>query len=233
MTAKSATPLPSIGKGPEILTAHKAVANRIRNAIVVGELPGGTRLVQAELADRLAVSITPVREALRDLIAEGLVDFDAFRAATVHETSLVELEELYELRSILVPIATRAGIANVIAHGHTDVLDKAEYLAKRMEIEPDPSTWVELNREFHHHLDSLSGKPHLNEILRRLADLSSLYVGLSISNVKDRRVRGDRDHLELVNRYRDGDVDGAVDVALRHLADTVAVARASVASDLD
>lgn len=224
-TRTDAVAMPTLSAGNGILTAHKAVADRIRNAIVAGELPGGTRLVQADLAQSLDVSITPVREALRDLIAEGLVDFDAFRAATVHKTSLAELEELYELRRILVPIAVRAAVVNITP----EELDVAESLARAMKAELEPTMWVQMNRSFHHLLDDASGRPRLQEILSRLADLSALYVGLSISGVEGRRIQGDRDHIELVDRYRARDVEGAVALALSHLGDTVEVARLSVA----
>jgi DNA-binding GntR family transcriptional regulator len=207
-----------------VLTAHKTVADRIRNAVIAGELPGGTRLVQADLAKSLSVSITPVREALRDLIADGLLDFDAFRGATVHETTLAELEELYELRRTLVPMAVKAAVKEITA----EELDHAEQVALRMRALKDPGEWVRLNREFHSILDGASRRPHLQDILGRLADLSALYVGLSISSVKGRRTRGDRDHMAMVETYRAGDVDGAVKLALSHLSDTVDVARESV-----
>ncbi len=224
MSAKSPTvQLPTLA-AEGVLTAHRAVANRIRNAIMADELPGGTRLVQADLAKSLSVSITPVREALRDLIAEGLVDFDAFRGSTVHQTTLAELEEIYELRRTLVPIAVRAAVKEIT----TEELDLAEALARQMKAEKVPGNWVQLNRQFHHVLDSASRRPRLEAILAGLADLSALYIGLSISGVRGRRIRGDRDHLAMVETYRSGDVDQAVELSLAHLEDTVEVARNAV-----
>jgi DNA-binding GntR family transcriptional regulator len=212
--------LPTLHKDG-IPTAHRTVADRIRKAILAGELPGGTRLVQAELAQSLAVSVTPVREALRDLIAEGLVDFDAFRGATVHPTTLEELEEIYDLRKTLVPIAVRAGVKEITPAE----LDEAAALARAMKTEPDPAEWIALNRRFHSVLDTASRRPRLQEILTRLADLSALYVGVTISGVKGRRARADKDHTAMIAAYRDGDSQRAVDLALAHLEDTVGVAR--------
>ena len=197
------------------------MTDRLRKAIIAGELSGGTRLVQAELAQRLGVSVTPVREALRNLMSEGLVDYSPFQGATVHKTSRAELEDIYELRSVLIPLAVREGVKNITA----EELDSAEQLAHRMESENDPIAWVELNREFHKVFYVASRRPKVYELLVTLADLSSLYVGLSISGDAERRARGDDDHVEILRTYCAGDVEAATKVTLAHNLDTLEVAR--------
>ena len=79
-------------------TAHEYVREVLRRAILSGDIPVGSRLVQAELATTLEVSTTPVREALRDLASEGLIQFDPHRGAVVSELSGEELQEIYEIR---------------------------------------------------------------------------------------------------------------------------------------
>jgi DNA-binding GntR family transcriptional regulator len=199
------------------------VRNQLRRAIMTGELPGGSRLIQSDLAASLGVSVTPVREALRDLGGEGFVEFDDFRGAVVHQRSVAELEEIYELRCILVPVAVRDAVKQI-----TPVeLREAAALAKAMKT-ADPVEWVGLNGEFHSVLDGASRRLRLQEILGRLADLSALYVGVTISGDRGRRARGDRDHAAMVSSYRAGDVERSVELALSHLGDTVAVARAAL-----
>jgi DNA-binding GntR family transcriptional regulator len=202
------------------------VRNQIRQAIIAGDLPGGSRLVQSDLAESLGVSVTPVREALRDLVGEGIVDFDAFRGATVHQRSVAELEEIYDLRRILVPVAVRDAVKQIAPAE----LQEASALAKSMKT-ADPAEWVNLNREFHSILDGASRRPRLQEFLARLADLSALYVGVTISGNPGRRSRGDRDHAAMVTAYRTGDADRAVELSLSHFEDTVAVARAALVQD--
>lgn len=217
---------PALGLAPEgIRTAHRTVTDRLRQAILDGQLAGGTRLIQAELAEQLAVSVTPVREALRDLASEGLVDFDAFRGAVVHTPTLEELEEIYELRQLLAPVAVRAGVENVTA----EEVERLVGLARAMRSEGDPAEWVNLNRQFHVLLDTAARRPRLQEILGRLADLSALYVGVSVGQTKTRRQRADRDHVAIARAYRDGDADTAVEITLRHLSDTLEVVRRSLA----
>ncbi|MCG7580409.1 GntR family transcriptional regulator [Mycolicibacterium sp. OfavD-34-C] len=218
---KAAPGVPGLGPSP-IRTAYTTVTDRLRKAIIAGELPGGTRLVQAELAQSLSVSVTPVREALRNLMSEGLVDYSPFHGATVHQTSRAELEDIYELRSVLIPLAVREGVKNITRAE----LDAAEQLAHQMAAETDPIGWVELNREFHKVFYVASRRPKVYELLVTLADLSSLYVGLSISGDAERRARGDDDHLEIVQAYRATDLDAATRITLAHNLDTLEVARA-------
>src|SRR5690349_4953493 len=76
-------------------------ADLIREAILDGELPAGARLKEDELAERLDVSRTPVREALRRLEAEGLVVHEPKRGAAVRSYTPEELDDMYRLRALL------------------------------------------------------------------------------------------------------------------------------------
>ena len=69
-------------------TAQAAVAEMLRREILSGQMSPQTRLLQSEVAERFETSTTPVREALRQLVAEGLLDGDPHRGVTVHQISL-------------------------------------------------------------------------------------------------------------------------------------------------
>jgi DNA-binding GntR family transcriptional regulator len=205
-------------------TAHLAVIAELRRAMLTGLLPPGTRLVQADLARSLKVSVTPVREALRDLVAEGLVEFDAFRGATVHTPSLAELEEIYDIRTLLTPPAVRESIARI-----TDSeIDIAEALSEQMESTTDRAEWVELNRRFHRGLTAATRRTHLQEVLYRMSDLSTFYVAFSLGNSPGPRRRGDRDHAALIRAYRRRDVNRAVTISIKHIDETLNDARRAI-----
>lgn len=215
--------LPSLGISTA-RTAHRDVADRLRQAIVSGALPAGTHLVQADLAARLAVSVTPVREALRELENQGLVDFDAFRGATVHQVSLHELEEVYALRRALIPLAVGERVGSI-----TDAeLDAADTVAKRMSLRSSDAQWVDDNRELHRILDGTSTQPHLSSFLRRLADISALYVGVSVHTDPQRRRRARDDHRALIAAYRTRNADVVTALTIAHINDTATVAAAAL-----
>jgi DNA-binding GntR family transcriptional regulator len=205
-------------------TAHRAVIDELRRAMLTGQLPPGTRLVQADIARSLRVSVTPVREALRDLVAEGFVDFDAFRGATVHAPSLAELEEIYEIRTLLAPTAVRESVVRI-----TDSeLATAEGLTRQMEETVDRAEWVELNRRFHRTLLEAGRRIHLQEVLNRMSDLSTFYVAVSLGTSAGPRKRGDRDHAALIKAYRRRDAAKAVAITLKHIDETLNDARRAI-----
>jgi len=77
----------------------------LHHGIMSGAIPGGTHLVQSVIADEFAVSTRQVREALRDLAAEGFVRIDARGAAVVNQLCRSDLEDIYQIRLLLEPVA--------------------------------------------------------------------------------------------------------------------------------
>src|SRR5687767_15583832 len=114
-------------------TAHEFVKDSLRRAILRGDLSGGARLIQADLAAMLNVSTTPVREALRDLATEGLITLDRHRGGVVRELNWQEMEAIRLIRHQLEPLAVRLVVENI-----TDAeLDEAERFRGRMAKERD------------------------------------------------------------------------------------------------
>jgi DNA-binding GntR family transcriptional regulator len=191
--------------GPPARTAHAFVYETLRRAILGGDLPLGYRLVQADIAAQLKVSITPVREALRDLAGEGLIRIDAHKGAMLREFDLSEVREIHELRRMLEPVSIRKAVERI-----TD-------------DELDPGEWVELNRRFHAVFGDAAGSPRLCAILKGLRDGAAVYVGLSLrGQERARRAEADRDHRELVTAFRRRRAEEAVEIVLRHLDATMA-----------
>jgi DNA-binding GntR family transcriptional regulator len=200
-------------------TAQAAVAEMLRSEILSGQISPQTRLLQSEVADRFETSTTPVREALRQLVAEGLLDGDAHRGVTVHEISLDELKEIYEIRLRLEPLAIAATVENISAKD----ISKAEQLLEQMETEEEPANWTVLNAHFHALMAQAAGRPRLAAILTSLRNLSALYIVRSIQAMPDRIQAGNQEHRELVTAIVDHDVERAQEVELAHLRHTLEI----------
>jgi DNA-binding GntR family transcriptional regulator len=194
-------------------TAHEYVREVLRRAILNGDIPGGSRLVQAELATTLEVSTTPVREALRDLASEGLIQFDPHRGAVVSELSGDELHEIYEIRRLLEPLAMRQAVPRI----SEALLDQLRNLHQQMEREPHSAQWVDENRAFHMAVYEEAASPRLVAIIRGLQDASVMYIGASIKHVPGLRESANRDHAAILDALEKRDVEAAVDAVLEHL----------------
>lgn len=194
-------------------TAHEFVRNVLRRAILSGEMRGGTRLVQADLAALLEVSTTPVREALRDLASEGLIRFDPHRGAVVQELSGDELREIYMIREILEPVALRLAVPKI----GPELLDRLAVLHEKMAAEPHSAEWVDANRQFHLSIYQAAGSPRLSAIIKSLEDASVMYIGASLKEVPALRETAVHDHGAILAALERRDADAAVEAVLDHL----------------
>lgn len=123
-------------------SASEHTTARLRSLIVLGSLAPGSRLHEAELAKQLGVSRTPVREALRVLSVQGLVEILPNRGARVVQYSVAELEDTYELRALLESYAVRRATERISA---TDLLE-LDGFCDRMELCADNCDFAELSQ---------------------------------------------------------------------------------------
>ncbi|MFI6501760.1 GntR family transcriptional regulator [Nonomuraea typhae] len=204
-------------------TAHEYARERIRSAILSGELAAGTRLRQREIAADLEVSTTPVREALRDLATEGLIYLDAHRGAVVRSLDLDEVREIYEMRMALEPLMIKRMLRTIT----DERLDTAAELCARMAAEQDLSVWVDLNRRFHSLLTDEGDDGKLAQTLRSLRASAAAYVSLSLDARPEQVGEANAEHHRLVELYRVRDLDGIVAITLQHLRKTLAAIEAT------
>lgn len=200
-----------------LTTAHQHVLSVLRPAILDGTIPTGTRLVQAEIADQLGVSTTPVREALRDLATEGLVIMDPHHGAIVKTLTLEEVQEIYQLRITLEPLMVRQAIRNLTPAR----AKQARKFIIAMDQEPEISEWVQLNLEFHSALNDTGSPSKLNDIVSNLRDCSARYVSLSLQVYPKLMDTANLDHQELLELYLSRDEEKSVELTVQHLQSTL------------
>jgi DNA-binding GntR family transcriptional regulator len=155
-----------------VVTAYSV----IRSGIVSGELARGDRLREAELAERIGVSRTPVREALRRLDAEGLVDFTPNRGASVTAWNERELDDLYELRALLESYAARLAAARISADALARLTDLAEEMRSLADAGSQTADKLtELNGEFHLTITRASGNAYIEGLVKGFIDVPLVY----------------------------------------------------------
>ncbi|MBK5268491.1 MAG: GntR family transcriptional regulator [Acidimicrobiia bacterium] len=204
------------GPIPGRRTMHEYVYSTLRMAILDGKLTGGTRLVQADIASTMGVSTTPVREALRDLAAEGLIKLDPHRGGIVHELVFGELEEILRLRTILEPEAIRQAWPNVT----DELIDEIESVHHKIGTASSTSEFVQLNDRFHRLLFEKAAAPRLLGILETLTAPWVMYVSAALNQDDQHRERAAQGHSEILEALRNRDVDGVIEASIEHLSIT-------------
>jgi len=207
------------------------VDRRLRAAILSGELAPGTKLVAGPLAQRFAVSATPLREAIQRLAATGLVEVAAQRGARVAPASARDAEEIYELRALLDPLALRDSLAHTDAAHRTAIAAAFERLARTGDDGIDPVEALDRHAAFHATLLARCRSRWLLRLTALLADHSQRYAFLAAGAGTD---GGHHDALAEHRALRDAALAGRSDDATalleEHLQRTLAGIRSLAVS---
>ncbi len=197
------------------------VADQLRREIVEGLIGPGERVNVRRLGHKLNVSAIPIREALRLLEAEGMIESIPNVGAVVSRVSLVELEAVYDLRRLIEPTIARRSVENMSDDHRATLrktLDELEAVERGTE---DMNTFISTHRRFHWELLAPGATPLVEDTIRRLWQISERYVALT------RRTGlpvADTQHEEMVELCARHDGDGLADLLAYHLhlaADTV------------
>ena len=198
-------------------TTRQFVVGTLRAEILAGVHVTGARLRQEEVASRLGVSTTPVREAFRDLLAEGLIGLDVHRGALVRGLTLADVREIYRMRMALEPLLARDALE---AGGRGDFAAAAA-LHRQLCDERDPGRWAALNVSFHGALTASVPEGRLSRTVTALAEAAGAYVSLSMHAAPDLMALNNRDHAALLDCFERGDVGRAVAKTVAHLEQTL------------
>lgn len=194
-------------------TRAGAVAADLRRQIQTGVLPPGSRLRQMEVAERYGVSTTPVREAFVTLAREGIVRQDAHRGVIVFAPSAEELAELYEIRSVLEPLATRIAAARI----ERETLDELDRIVARMRNSKTPE-YAELNNQLHTTIYRTAGRPRLLDMIENLRQTSSAYLTVAMTKYREPYLSEvQEEHEEIVEALREGTPAQAARCVRQHL----------------
>ena len=194
----------------------------LQRRILTGVLPAGAVIPQAKLAAEIGVSTTPLREAIRRLSAEGMVELEAHRDARVTPVSANEARHLYQVRENLDPLAaalaartrTAADIAAI-----SNAFDRLSPIASASDVDA-----LVRHREFHRTVYRASGNPVLIDILERLWDKADRYrvIGLSHrGDSPDDRSRVTAEHRAIMEAVADGDAERADAVMREHIGNSL------------
>jgi DNA-binding GntR family transcriptional regulator len=194
------------GNTPEV------IASALRNDILHGRLKSNQPLRQDQIAEQFGVSKIPVREAMVQLRAEGLIVFLPNRGFVVSELSPAEVEEIFVMRTALETKALERAIPNL----RSADLIRAESVLDISEVEDDTAQWSELNWEFHATLYQAAQMPRLLGALEVLHNNVARYLLIYLGSLSARDA-SQSEHKKILQACKKRDGGLAVNILQQHL----------------
>ena len=200
-----------------------AVKDRILQGILDGTYPPGSRIVETRVAKALGTSQAPVREALRDLEALGVVEIAAFRGARVRHPSRDELLEAYIVRAELEAMAARLAVPQLTPEDHDHMAGLLDQMLRAAEA-GDTVAEAAADAAFHGYLVERAGNGTLRRVWSQLEPYSRTYINMAMPG-GDRREMAAL-HRPVLDALRSGDTAEAEAAIRGHFA----TARSSLAT---
>jgi DNA-binding GntR family transcriptional regulator len=194
-------------------TVKSSLAESLRDEILLGELIPGQHLRLEEIAGRYDISTTPVREALRELEAEGLVTIFPHRGAVVTKLSSDELQDIYDIRATLEEMATRLAVPHITENILAQLLAYIEEMDSHI---GELVTLVKLNHKFHITLYAASGRRHLCELTSMLRFRTQHYLHAFITSMGG-MPQAQVDHRAILAACKKKDADRAASLIYEHV----------------
>jgi len=199
---------------PITRTVKSSLADNLRDEILRGELVPGQNIRLEEIAARFDVSTTPVREALRDLEAEGLVTIFPHRGAIVTQLSANDLRDIYDIRSTLEAMATRLAVPLMTEDTLSQLLSYYEQMDGHL---GETVTLIKLNHAFHIKLYSASKRRHLCELTSLLRYRTQHYLVQFISEIGG-MPQAQVEHKKIIEACKHGDAEYASTLMYSHVS---------------
>ena len=207
--------LPTFG---ERLSLRQTVVESLRGLLISGQMKPGELYSAPKLAEQFGISATPVREAMLDLVAEGLIEVVRNKGFRVTKLSSTELDELSEIRRLIEPPI----MAAVAANSDPEIKKQVESLRPDARAIVDAANtkdflkYVELDTQFHLKFLALHGNQRLVSEVKELRGRSRL-SGLDTLSESGRLERIAQQHEQLVDLALDGDIEGIEQLMHAHI----------------
>ena len=191
---------------------------QLKHAIITGQIPAGSRIVETAYADRLHISRTPLREALQKLERDGLVEYVLHRGVMVRAFTISDVEEIFAIRNAMMMLL----LPSVIENAKEEDIDKLYHIVEEIDRALEAGNMertAELNRAFHKGLEQLSDKRRIMRVIESQEEYIMKFSAVSISSIERRHVVN-QEHYQMVEMLRNKDLDGLLRLHRHHLEES-------------
>ena len=187
----------------------------LKKAIITGEIPAGERIVETDYADRLHISRTPLREALRKLERDGLVEYVMRRGVVVRAFTIDDVHEIYTIRNSL-EMLTLPAIIEKATREDIDSLRERLSEMDRLQEKDDIEGLSPLARAFHWELTSICGQKRILRVIEGQDEYIRRFSAMSIRQ-ENRRSQAHEEHHKLVDYVEAKDLERFTELTRKHI----------------
>lgn len=207
----------------KMISYKEKVYNELKQAIINNELAPGEALNERRLADSLGISRTPIREALQWLERDGWVESEPCRGTWVREISGADIDELYQMRLALEPMAAELA-ASYISEAEREGLKTIVEELNKQPLNIKHQDFVNMDIEFHLYLAKISGNRLLYHSLNGLMEMMAMYSIQNMIRKTDPYQVPIGEHIDILMAIVNRDSLGAKAAAKKHITRAYAVA---------
>ncbi len=191
---------------------------QLKHAIITGQLPAGSRIVETAYAEQLHISRTPLREALRKLERDGLVEYVLHRGVVVRAFTIQDIDEIFTIRNAMMMLILPSVIENVTP----EALQKLRAILTEMDgaqERADAAALATLNRAFHGTIEHLSDKIRILRVIESQEEYIIRFSAMTIASIV-RRSNAHQEHHQMVELLEKRDLPGMMALMQHHLEES-------------
>lgn len=188
---------------------------QLKHSIIMGEIPPGSRIVETAYADKLHISRTPLREALRKLERDGLVEYVLHRGVVVRAFTLDDIDEIFTIRNAMMMLILPSVIDNATEKKITELRSILREMDVAQQYE-DVERLAVYNRLFHGTIEHMSDKRRILRVIDSQEEYVSRFSAVTIASIV-RRSRAHLEHHEMVYLIELRNLEGLKKLMQHHL----------------
>ena len=205
----------------EYSTLADQVRQNIKKRIINQELKPGSRLIVSHLAAEMGTSLTPIREALRLLVKDGLVEIIPHKGAQVVMPSQGQFKDLFEVRTVLESLAIKLAIPNLSPADYEKLEQILQAGDESIQAE-DPKTWLDEDEKLHSYIIQKSENNILAELLDNIRNRINIFRILT-AQLPARAKRAQNEHRSVVAAMKKQKDKDAEELIVQHIENTYEV----------
>jgi len=205
----------------EYSTLADQVRQNVKKRIINQELKPGSRLIVSHLAAEMGTSLTPIREALRLLVKDGLVEIIAHKGAQVVMPSQEQFKDLFDVRTVLESLAINLAVPNLSPADYKRLEEILQAGDKSIEAE-DPKAWLDTDEQLHSYIIQKSDNEVLFQLLDNIRNRINIFRILT-AQLPARAQRAQKEHRAVVAAMKRQKNQEAEELIAKHIENTYEV----------